>query len=355
MKCIVLFLICALALGAFSAEERSGFRFWERLSLSFDQFSVESDGSLQGSLNSFTECGFFMRIGTRTSYVSSRCRPFVLKPGEELTFWRSAAPFSSICVLPADDPLIKGMNFPSEMHSESRYLRIKTRGMEVFVGVASQKGYLPDEKVCMDFPLPFKSVWPDQKDYDLWVSGGGFRPRFKKVAKISEGEKRIVADLFGYFSSTNLLELVGDSYSGGVTNVKMSASSVPARIVLGLVDPLVVQIDGTNAQLRVSGFSFVTQDDGCRRARRCRIDARGRFVCGWRVDRTSVNGVSDRMVLNMSFEYDANGMLRRAWTPGVNPLMIDKGNTLYFTGDKDLAIKYRQDVHQALDGLPWLK
>lgn len=355
MKRIVLFIACALALVVFSVEERFGFRFWERLSFAFDEFSVDADGTLRGRLDRFTESGFFMKIGTRTSYVSTRNRPFVLQPGEALTFWRSRGAYSSICVLQADDPLIKGVVFPAEMRGERRYIRIKTRGMEIFVGVVSQKAYLLDEKVCMDFPLPFKSVWPDQKDHDLWVSGGGFRPRFKKVAKISEGEKQLAADLFGYFSSTNLSELVGDSYSGGATNVKISAASVPARVAPGLVEPLVIQIDGTNAQLRVSGFSFVTHDGGCRRARRCRIDSRGRLVCGWRVDRANDNGKPGRVVLDMSFEYDADGMLRRAWTPGSNPLMIDKGNKLYFTGDRDLVIKYREEIHQTLAGLPWLK
>ena len=251
MKHIVLFITCVVAFVVSSVEERSGFRFWERLSFAFDEFSVDADGTLRGRLDRFTESGFYMKIGTRTSYISTRDRPFVLRPGEELTFWRSRGTFSNICMLPADDPLIKGMVFPAEMRGERRYLRIKTRDMEIFVGVGSQKAYLPDEKVCMDFPLPFKSVWPDQKDHDLWMSGGGFRPRFKKVEKISEGEKRLAADLFGYFSSTNLSELVGDSYSGGVTNVTMSSTAVPAGVAPGLVDPLVVQIDGTNAQLRV--------------------------------------------------------------------------------------------------------
>ena len=355
MRRLVLLLVCALTLGMFAAEERSGFRFWERLSLSFDEFAIEADGTLRGSLNGFTDCGFYMKVAGCTSYISSRHRPFALQPGEELTFWRSASPFSSICALAGDCSLIKEMGLPSEMRGESRYLRIRTRGLEVFVGAESQKAYIPKEKACVDFPLPFKSVWTDQKDYDLWVSGGGFRPRFDKVQKISEGEKRIAADLFGYFSSTNLLGLVGDSYAGGVTNVQVDAVDVPSQMVPGVVDTLVVQIAGSTSHPQVSGFSFVTRDGGCRHARRQRFDSQGRFVCGRRIDRENGPGAPDRVVLDMSFTYDAEGVLCRAWTPGMNPLMIDKGNKLYFTGDRDLVVEYRQEVHRALDGLPRLK
>ena len=356
MKQVLLFIVCALPYFAALAGNSNGFRYWERLSIAFDEFSVEADGSLHGRLNGFTDVGFFMKIGSHTSYVSKRERPFALKPGEELTFWRSRSAPSSIRMLSGDAPEITRVEFPEQMRGERRYLRIRMgKSLETFVGVDSRKAYIPAEKTCIDFPLPFKSIWPDQKDYDLWGAGVGFRYRLRKVDKISEGEKRLAADLSRYFSATNLQCIVGPSCVGGTTNVQVAVTDELTKAAPGLVAPFFVQITGTNSQFRVSGFSFVTQDDKCRHARRYRFDAQGRFTYGWRVDRVNENGAPGRVALDMSFEYDAEGKLRRAWTPGDNPLMIDKGNKLYFTGDPELAIEYRKEVHLALDGLPRLK
>jgi len=140
----------------------------------------------------------------------------------------------------------------------------------------------------------------------------------------------------------------------GTTNVHVSACDALNRIVVGKLDSMVVQVSGADDGPIVTGLSFVVEDE-CRHARRYRYDAYGRFFCGERKDRANGNGVVGRMLLDMSFEYDVNGILRRAWTPGDNPLMIDKGDKLYFTGNRELAIKYRQDVHQSLEGLPRLK
>lgn len=356
MKQVFMFIVCVLSYFTVLAGNKNWFRYWERLSLAFDEFSVEADGSLHGRLNGFTDVGFFMKIGSHTSYVSKRERPFALKPGEELTFWCSRSASSSIRTLSGDAPEIKRVEFPETMRGERHYLRIRMgKTLETFVGVDSRKAYIPAEKTCIDFPLPFKSIWPDQKDYDLWGSGIGCRYRLRKVGKISEIERRIAADLLRHFSATNLQCIVGPSCVGGTTNVQVAVTDELAKAAPGVVAPFVVQITGTNSQFRVSGFSFVLQDDKCRRARRYRFDVQGRFTYGWRVDRVNENGAPGRVALDMSFEYDAEGRLRRAWTPGDNPLMIDKGNKLYFTGDPELAIQYRKEVHQALDGLPWLK
>jgi len=168
-------------------------------------------------------------------------------------------------------------------------------------------------------------------------------------------ETQLATSLYRHFSTTNLLALVGKPYAEGVTNVLVSANSGVTNVVSNLVDSLIVRVAGTNSQFKVFGFSFVTQDDKIRRSRRYRFDSEGHLVYGWRTDRTNENGAPGREVLDMPFEYDSDGVLRRIWTPGSNPLMIDKGNKLYFTGDRELLIKFRQDVHQSLEGLPRLK
>lgn len=355
MKRIVLFLICLFAVSGYSAGERHGFRFWELLSLSFDEFSVDNSGTIRGRLNGFTEYGFYMKTGTCVSYISSRDRPFEVKHGEVLTFGRSRSLASSICALDLNDPKIKTLDLPAQMREERYYLQIKTRDVEVLVGTSSQKAFIPEENALIDFPLPFKTVWTDQRDYDLWSSSGGRQRRFKKVEKISEGEKLFAAGLFRCFPATNLQFIVGSSCVGGTTNAQVAVTDELTKVVPGVVAPFVVQITGINSQLRVSGFSFVAQDDKCRRSRRYRFDADGHFIYGWRIDRVNENGAPGRVALDMSFAFDAEGKLRRAWTPGSNPLMIDKGNKLYFTGDPELAIEYRKEVDRALDGLPRLK
>ena len=356
MKCIVLFLVCVMALKTFPAAGRPELRFLERLSLAFDEFSVNDDSSLHATLGGFAKCSFYVKTGSITARVSNdENRSFVLKPGERLSFGRSAILSLGICLLSNDDSEVEKVVFPEELKAESSFIWIRMGDLEAFVGCSSHRAYIPAENVSMDVPLPFKAVWPNQRDYDLWASGLGCRYRLKKVGIVSEGEKQLAGDLFRHFSATNLADLVGGSCVAGTTNVQVAASDVPGNVVPGLVGSLFGQIDGTNAQLRVSGFSFVTQDGECRRARRYRLDFRGCLTWGWRVDRANENGTPGRTVLDMPFEYDAEGVLRRAWTQGSNPLMIDKGDKLYFVGDRDLLIQFREEAFRALDGLPWQK
>lgn len=356
MKCLVLFVICTLSFAAFPLGGDM-LRLPERLSLSFKEFSVGDDGSLHVTLDEFWGARLFVGIGSDEHGVPFEPgRIFSVKFGDILHYHYSGAPGSSLRVYAGDDPEMQKVGLPAQMRNERHYLRIRTNGVEAYVGIDSQKAYIPGEKTWIDFPLPFKTVWTDREDFRLWSSGGGgCRGRLKKVGIVSEGEKQLADDLFRHFSATNLADLVGGSCVAGTTNVQVAASDVPGNVVPGLVGSLFVQIDGTNAQLRVSGFSFVTQDGECRRARRYRLDFRGRLTWGWRVDRANENGTPGRTVLDMPFEYDAEGVLRRAWTQGSNPLMIDKGDKLYFVGDRDLLIQFREEAFRALDGLPWQK
>lgn len=351
MKRIILFLICVMALRAFPGGEMRGFRYWEKLSIAFDEIRVMPGGQLHVRLNGYTEWRFNVKIVGRPSLDSEHDGAFVLRSGEELVFWRTGAPSSSICVLSREDPVIKEMGLPEQMREDHYYLRIRTGGVETLVGSVSQKAYILENKDCIDFPLPFKSVWPNQDDYNLWVSGLGCRYRLSKVGKVSDDEKRMAADLFAYFSSCDLVE---SAHGEGVTNIQISASEELNRRVPGLVGHLVVQMELTNKEQRVTGFSFLTQDK-CRHSRRYRFDSQGHFTWGERIDRTKESGQLEQIVLDMAFEYDANGTLHRAWTPGSNPLMIDKGKKLYFTGDAELAIGFRKDLHRALEGLPAIK
>ncbi|MCQ2395136.1 MAG: hypothetical protein MJ249_12710 [Kiritimatiellae bacterium] len=356
MKHWILFLVVMLVLKVFPAGEKNGFRFWELLSMSFDEFTVTTDGSLHGRLNGLEPIGFYMKTDLSTSYaLTDQDRSFSLRLGEKLVFWRSKMPSSSICMLAKGTPELNGIKFPESMRDDVHYVWIKTEGIEALIGTASRKVYFPEEDASMDFCLPFRTVWSSREDYELWVSGLGYRFRSRKVRGTSDSEKQLSAGLFEYFSASNkVLHSICPSATG-ITNIQMVADVELRRIVSDLEGCLTIQVVVTNSSCLVSGISFLTQNDKCRRARRYRFDHLGHLIWCERIDRANESGVAGRMLCDLAFEYDEEGKILRAWTPGGNPLMIDKGRKLYFTGERGLVVEFREDLSRALLNLPRMK
>lgn len=354
MRCFVLLCVCLLTLQMF-AQGQSHFRYWELMSLAFDEFSVSGDGVLTGKLNGFLESAYFTRKGNEPIRRSSgRECSFSLKPTETLEFGRTRAFSSNVCVLGGDDPAVVEWSLPEPLRGDHHYLQIKIEGVETIVGASSGKAYLPGKKCCIDFSLPFKTVWEDQNDYNLWASGLGCRFRLKNVYSISKAEAQLAESLLKICSSSTGASCIGDSPADGMGNVQVALFPELKQLLPEMVERLVVQVAATNGEQRITGFGFLTCGQ-CRRARRYRLDASGRLAWAERIDRDDENGSPGRNLLELAFEYGPDGGVRRAWTPGSNPLMIDKGKKLYFTGDRGLTVRFREDLRLSFEGLPRMK
>jgi len=154
----ILTLICFVTFIVYLVEGGDLLRFPERLSLSFKEFSVDSEGTLHGKLDEFWGNKVLVGIGADRPFVAySPGQSFKVELGEEFRYHYSRAPVSSLRVLKGDDPEIESGKFPNQMRGERYYLRIMTGGVEAVVGVVSQKAYFPKDGTHIDFHMVLKN------------------------------------------------------------------------------------------------------------------------------------------------------------------------------------------------------
>lgn len=291
----------------------------------------------------------WIRIGTE---AASRQMPqgtiCVVRRGEPFVFRRGES--SSRLILLGDDDIGRlGLNLPPEFSTAGNLVYFACAGLSAVFSPVRQQVFLPREYVVRDFPFPFHSNWSSEEEYRRRIEGDSLGSRKGVVLRMSKKQRRLAEALHWHAVQGPGREKVVSALQGkGWTNILITVESASGMVRAEKINEFLVLVGGEGSGRSVKVIRFKTEGSN---GHSCffRFDEKGRPRWNFYMDREAV-GLRWRLDGQRAFEFGEDGLLLRALSPGVNPLLLVSGRSSYSTGDSDSLRRFFSDLSNAVRG-----
>ena len=337
--------VVAAALFWIGGLKGDGLSVEERLSLSFGEIALTNGASLLLKVKDFDKERLYVRYGELGIFQAvTNGSVHVIEKGNAFSFRYSRSPAMTISLVESAEVEKRFPHVPSEFRQSKENMLLFEDGSNVTL-ISPQKNisYTLGKGEVKSFRFPFRGVWRDAREFDLWSAGKPYRGRLDGVKKRVEAEKAAAESAREYVRMRFSVEIESAVFDGDSTQAKLSVS-LECQNRLPSFGKAVLLIEKTEGGRHLSGLGLLPVVDGGL-SHQYLFDRAGHLM--WHLSRDpskrNRDGVFDGPDGFSIFELAPDGTIRRAFFGNVLPLLVVTERTFYFTGDGELVRQFLSD------------